>query len=213
MSSALSGLSNPLNTTTDTPNAFAELSSEEFVRIMVEELSNQDPLEPNDSAAILEQISSISTIESQNALERSLDQMVEQNSVVQATSLLGQTVQGLTVGNNQVSGFVSAVKLVDGEPILQLADGTELPFDRVTGMDFNASDSDLITQQLLSNLALLDSSLLVGKYVKGFDLGGVGTEGLVTEVKFENDGGIGLELDNGRLVPIESVMAFGEAPN
>ncbi|MEM6332717.1 MAG: flagellar hook capping FlgD N-terminal domain-containing protein [Planctomycetota bacterium] len=213
MSSALSGLSNPLNTTAETPNAFAELSSEEFVQIMVEELSNQDPLEPNDSAAILEQISSISTIESQNALERSLDQMVEQNSVVQATSLLGQSVTGITVGNNQVSGLVSSVKLVDGEPILQLADGTELPFDRVTGMDFNAGDSDLITQQLLSNLALLDSSLLVGKFVKGFDVGGVGTEGLVTEVKFENDGGIGLELDNGRLVPIESVTAFGEAPN
>jgi flagellar basal-body rod modification protein FlgD len=212
MSSAISGLNQPLPSA-DQPNAFAELSSEEFVRIMVEELTNQDPLAPNDSAAVLEQISSISQIESQNTLEQSLLKMVEQNSVAQATSLLGQRVEGLNTSNNQVAGTVTAVKLVDGKPVLKLDDGAELPFDRVTNLDLNEDTSDRITQQLLSNLALLDSSLLVGKYVRGRDVGGVGTEGLVAEVRFENDGGIGLELDNGRLVPIESVSAFRNAPD
>jgi len=214
MSSAISGLSsNSLTRSGESPNAFAELSSEEFVKIMVEELTSQDPLSPNDSAAVLEQISSISQIESQNTLEDSLLQMVEQNSVAQATSLLGQRVEGLNNSNNEVAGTVVGIRLIDGQPVLKLSDGSDLPFGRVTAMDFSASTDALVTQQLLSNLALLDSSMLVGKYVKGKDAGGVATEGLVTEVVFKNDGGIGLELDNGRQVPIGSVTAFGNAPD
>ncbi|MEM6756478.1 MAG: flagellar hook capping FlgD N-terminal domain-containing protein [Planctomycetota bacterium] len=210
MSSAISGLNNPVSNTANDANAFAELSSEEFISIMVEELTSQDPLEPNDSAAILDQISSISSIESQAKLEQSLTTLVDQNSVVQATSLLGQQVSGLTTGNNEAAGKVTSVKLVDGEPILVLDSGAELPFDRVTGMDYAESTDTLVIQQLLSNLALLDSSMLVGQYVRGTDVGGVGTEGLVSEVVFENDGGIGLELDNGRLVPIENVTGYGK---
>ncbi|MEO0963882.1 MAG: flagellar hook capping FlgD N-terminal domain-containing protein [Planctomycetota bacterium] len=210
MSSAISGLNNPVSNNTNDANAFAELSSEEFISIMVEELTSQDPLEPNDSAAILDQIYSISSIESQAKLEQSLTTLVDQNSVVQATSLLGQQVSGLTTGNNEAAGKVTSVKLVDGEPILVLDSGAELPFDRVTGMDYAESTDALVIQQLLSNLALLDSSMLVGQYVRGTDVGGVGTEGLVSEVVFENDGGIGLELDNGRLVPIENVTGYGK---
>lgn len=213
MSSAISGLTNPATNTASDASAFAELSSEEFVSIMIEELTSQDPLAPNDSAAILEQISTITTIESQAKLESSLTTLVDQNSVVQATSLLGQQVEGLNAGNSQVAGKVTSVKLVDGKPVLVLDSGSELAFDRVTAMDLTESSDSLIIQQLLSNLALLDSSLLVGQYVKGKDVGGVGTEGIVTEVVFEDDGGIGLELDNGRQIPIENVTGYGASPN
>ena len=42
-----------------TPSRFDSLSSEDFIRIMFAELANQDPFQPNDSAALLDQLNSI----------------------------------------------------------------------------------------------------------------------------------------------------------
>ncbi|MEM6392318.1 MAG: flagellar hook capping FlgD N-terminal domain-containing protein [Planctomycetota bacterium] len=123
------------NASTDNPvqrDAFAELSTEEFTRIIVAELTNQDPLEPNDTTAILEQISSLRNIESQGSLEDSLRSLVLQNEVTQAAGIIGKSVDGLSEANNQVSGIVESVRIVDGQALLQLDSGDSLPFDRVT---------------------------------------------------------------------------------
>ncbi len=39
--------------------AFAELGSQDFLKLMLTELTNQDPLQPTDNEALLRQISSI----------------------------------------------------------------------------------------------------------------------------------------------------------
>src|SRR5690606_4634632 len=46
------------------PNAFSGLTSEQFVEIMMTEMQGQDPLEPNDSEAMLNQIANIRSIQS-----------------------------------------------------------------------------------------------------------------------------------------------------
>ena len=48
-------------------SGFGALDSEEFLNIMFTELQNQDPFEPNDSSALLEQLNSIRSIESDMA--------------------------------------------------------------------------------------------------------------------------------------------------
>lgn len=113
-------------------NAFGELSSTDFVRILVEELSNQDPFEPNDSAAILEQLSSLRSIESDISLQGQLENLVLQNSIGQAGSLIGREVEGLNLDNDIVSGTVTSVRVVDGATEVQLDTGDSLPLDRVT---------------------------------------------------------------------------------
>ncbi|MEM6551916.1 MAG: flagellar hook capping FlgD N-terminal domain-containing protein [Planctomycetota bacterium] len=133
MSAAISPNTNTL--TTENPvqrDAFAELSTEEFTRIIIAELTNQDPLEPNDTTAILEQISSLRNIESQDSLESSLRSLVLQNEVTQAAGIIGKSVDGLSEANNTVSGIVESVRIVDGQALLQLDSGDSLPFDRVT---------------------------------------------------------------------------------
>lgn len=138
MSAALNGINNPLanisNTESTTTNndAFASLSSEDFISVMITELTNQDPLEPNDSQAILEQLSSLRNIESDLAMQESLEALVNQNSIAQAGGLIGQLVSGLTENNDNVTGLVNSVRVVDGEAVLQLDDGSSLPLDRVT---------------------------------------------------------------------------------
>jgi len=207
MSAAINGLSDPASQAVDR-NAFAELSSEEFVKIMVEELSNQDPFEPNDSAALLEQIGSIRGIEAQNKLETSLESLVLQSSVSQAGGLIGKSVQGLNTNNDVVSGVVTSLTIENGKPVLKLDSGASLGFERLTDVG-NLTDADtLIVQQLLNNLAILDSSNLTGKLVAGVDGSGNAIEGVVTSVQLEEDGSITLELDTGQSMPISGVRTF-----
>jgi flagellar basal-body rod modification protein FlgD len=113
------------------PNRFAELSSGEFVKILVTELTNQDPFQPNDSAAILEQLSSLRSIESQNTLQSKLEDLVLQNQISQAGGLIGKVVQGLTESNDRIEGVVTAVRVVEGKAHLELDTGRTLPISRV----------------------------------------------------------------------------------
>lgn len=113
-------------------SGFGDISSEEFVRILVEELTNQDPLEPNDTQQVLEQLSSLRNIESQMSLQTSLESLVLQNGVAQAGGLIGKTVEGLDGNDAKVAGLVTAVRVVDGEAVLELDTGKQLPMDRVT---------------------------------------------------------------------------------
>ena len=113
-------------------NRFAEISSDEFVRILVTELTSQDPLDPTDSSAILEQLASLRTIESQMSLQDQLETLILQHQVGQAGAMIGRVVEGLDPNNDAVAGQVVAVRVVNGQAMLELDTGRELPMDRVT---------------------------------------------------------------------------------
>jgi len=112
-------------------NAFADLSSTEFVDIMVQELTNQNPFKPNDSSKILEQLSSLRNIESQSKLQDSLSNLVLQNQVSQASGMIGKMVEGLDAENNRISGEVTSVRVQGDKAVLELDTGKSLEMGRV----------------------------------------------------------------------------------
>lgn len=93
----------------DTPNGFNALKSEDFVKVIFEELANQDPFQPSDSSALLEQLSSIRSIESDQKLMDKLDSLVFENQLASASNLIGKQVQGLTPEAGRVTGRVLSV--------------------------------------------------------------------------------------------------------
>ncbi|MEE9404648.1 MAG: flagellar hook capping FlgD N-terminal domain-containing protein [Algisphaera sp.] len=113
-------------------NPYAELKSTDFVKIMVTELSNQDPFEPNDSAAILEQLSSLRSIESDLSLQSQLESLVLQNAIGQAGALIGREAEGLSLDNETIQGTVTSVRVVDGKTEVELDTGRRLPLKRIT---------------------------------------------------------------------------------
>ena len=56
---------------------FGALDSDEFTKLILTELGNQDPLEPNDTKALLEQLSIIRSIESDTKLNDTLKEMTD----------------------------------------------------------------------------------------------------------------------------------------
>jgi flagellar basal-body rod modification protein FlgD len=190
-------------------NAFGDLSSEEFVNILVAELANQDPFEPNDSAAILEQLSSLRNIESQVSLQDQLKTMVDQNAISSASGMIGQFVKGLDTNNQKVEGIVESIVIENGNPVLKLTDGSRIDASRISDVG-NLGDLDTqIVQQLLRNLIILNSSALVGKMVSGFNEVNDSVEGIVTSVVTEEDDLI-LELDTGQKLSAGAVTRFSD---
>ena len=112
-------------------NRFNELSSEDFLQIIFTELQQQDPFEPNDSSALLEQLNSIRAIESDIDLTKNLESIVFQNKLASAGNLIGKTVEGVMPTGDRVVGNVFAVIRQGDDVSLQLDSGWELPADNV----------------------------------------------------------------------------------
>ncbi|MAE66719.1 MAG: flagellar basal body rod modification protein [Phycisphaeraceae bacterium] len=112
-------------------NQFAQMESADFIRVLVSQLSNQDPFEPQDSGAMLEQLSSLRNIESQLSLQEKLEQMLVQNQISVAGALIGRRVTGLDGAGAQVEGLVSSVRVQNGKAVLGLADGRTIDMSRV----------------------------------------------------------------------------------
>lgn len=215
MSAAIGSAAAIASSNTNTaPNGFAELSSGEFLQIILSELSNQDPLAPNDTAAILEQLSSIRNIESQVQLEGKLESLVTQNAIASSANMIGKYVTGLNSANNTVKGLVESLTIKDGEPVLNIAGVGELQADRVTKVEDLGDLDTQIVQQLLANLQVLDSGTLIGREVVGSVLGQDGeyepVVGRVTGVTVL-DGEIQLELDDNQSLPLSGVISFKES--
>jgi len=113
-------------------NRFSDMSSEEFLEVLMQELKNQDPLNPQDSTKLLEQLSSIRSIESQLQLNDQLSALVNQNQFASAGGLIGKLVAGLDANNNEAIGQVVSVRMAEDKVFLELDTGQSVNMDRVT---------------------------------------------------------------------------------
>jgi flagellar basal-body rod modification protein FlgD len=114
-----------------TPNQFSEMSSEDFLRIIFTELSNQDPFDPNDSTALLQQLNSIRSIESDMKMMNMLESLVHENQLASAATLVGKFIGGLTEDYHRVAGFVVSVIRQGNTVNLELDNGWVVPISGV----------------------------------------------------------------------------------
>ncbi len=112
-------------------NRFNEMSSEDFMQIIFTELQQQDPFEPNDSSALLDQLNSIRQIESDISMTEKLEEIVFQNQLSSAGNLLGKAVQGILPTGDSVAGTVLSVVRQGDSVSLELSSGWMLPMDNV----------------------------------------------------------------------------------
>jgi flagellar basal-body rod modification protein FlgD len=93
-------------------NATAEMS-DRFLKLLVTQLRNQDPMNPMENAELTTQLAQMSTVEGVNNLNTTLDGLVSQfrsNQVMQGAALVGRQVlaegDGLTLGTSgAAAGF------------------------------------------------------------------------------------------------------------
>lgn len=128
--SSIDGLGSPNNPTSST-DAFSALTSGQFLQIIFTELTNQDPLAPNDTQSMLNQLSTIRSIESDTQMVDSLTRLVKQSEFAAASGLIGSLVSGISLDNRRVADLVVSVSMTQDGPVLNLFDGSRMFFSNV----------------------------------------------------------------------------------
>jgi flagellar basal-body rod modification protein FlgD len=103
-------------------DAMRDVNMDEFLKLLITELQNQDPLDPMENYEILQQLSQIREIESNTRLTETLEAVRLGQSLTTASSMIGRLIVALTDDAEQVRGRVDRVSIVDGQPKLNLGD-------------------------------------------------------------------------------------------
>ncbi len=96
-----------------------------FLRLMIAELQNQDPLNPLENKDMLAQISQIREIGATDKLTETLESVLLGQSIASSTNLIGAEVEGLSDDSQRVTGVVTRVTIADGQPKLHVEERTE----------------------------------------------------------------------------------------
>jgi flagellar basal-body rod modification protein FlgD len=127
----------PINTPSSSNKISSDkfkLKTDDFIKMMVTQLQNQDPTDPVKNQDLLAQMSQIGQLQSSEDLQTSLKGLVLQNSLGAAGNLIGKMVQGLDTDGSQMGGLVTSVKVVDNNVSLELDNGQTLDLSRVTSI-------------------------------------------------------------------------------
>lgn len=106
----------------------------DFLKLLVTQVTNQDPMEPLKDSEFIGQIAQFSTLESIEKLNANFTQMLFLQQLTQGSNLIGKNVQYQASGDTeQQTGVVDSVQVVDGKPQLMIA-GTAVNLDSVRGI-------------------------------------------------------------------------------
>lgn len=128
------------------------LGKDEFLKILVAQLQNQDPSQPMDDTQFISQMAQFSALEQ-------MQQMTTAFSYTQAYALLGRNVSAQVTGDDglpkTVTGTVSGVITVSGTPYLNI------------NGDYVSMTAPLTVNGQSSDEVLLQGASMIGKYVTG----------------------------------------------
>ena len=102
------------NSTTQTSKT-DDLGKDAFLKLLITQLSNQDPLNPMNDTEFISQMAQFSALEQMTNLNTSM-------AATQATSMIGMAVTWSDNGD-EVAGLVTSVRIVDGQPRLLIGNG------------------------------------------------------------------------------------------
>lgn len=199
---AIGALTSQAGQSTAAPGAsFSALGSQEFLQLLITQLTNQDPLEPTGNEELLRQISSIRDIELSTTMSQSLQGLTGRQSLASASALIGQYVTSIAGDADTAnSGLVVGVRFTDtNSAVLQLSSGVEIPMEQVSGVQSPRQAAEA----------------MVGQVVRGTDRRNRSeikeVEGVVTGVQSDTaTSDIILELDNGGSIRLRDVQSMGE---
>src|SRR5882757_359723 len=100
--SPVATLTTPTANTSTVPNPTQSLGQADFLKLLVTQMTSQDPLNPQNATDFVAQLAQFSSLQSSQTMQTDL-------ASLQANGLLGRTVSINSSSGSQISGIVSAV--------------------------------------------------------------------------------------------------------
>lgn len=110
------------STPTTTPSKSSGLiaSSDTFLKLLVANISHQDPMAPQDSSAYMQQLSSMTMVEQLTTLADTQTAAAREQRAATAIGLLGKTVTYINANGEQITGPVQRVEVSGTVPSLTI---------------------------------------------------------------------------------------------
>jgi flagellar basal-body rod modification protein FlgD len=109
------------------------LGKEDFLKILLVQLQNQDPLNPMQDKEFIAQMATFSTLEQITNMNKMMENFVNQqlgDSILKYSSMIGKKIEWEQPTWEETtaseSGVVKSVKWKNNEIVLELEDGTEV---------------------------------------------------------------------------------------
>lgn len=102
-------------TTSTTTQKNQDLGKDDFLKLLVTQLSHQDPLAPMEDKDFIAQMAQFTSLEQMKNMNTS-------TQITQATASIGKQVTWADDTGKEQTGVVSAVRIVSGEPQLVIGD-------------------------------------------------------------------------------------------
>jgi flagellar basal-body rod modification protein FlgD len=137
--------------------AKSTLGKDDFLKLLLAQLSNQDPLRPMDDKEFIAQLAQFNTLEQMQQMNQHLIDLALSQSLAQASALLGRQVEAAGENDTVITGAVTAAGLVDGQAVLTVGD-TQVALGAVTRI----FTTDSSTSATASPAAAPSSSAMAG---------------------------------------------------
>lgn len=174
-----------------------DLGKDQFLKLLLAQLKNQDPLKPMDDSQFIAQLAQFSALERMQELDNHMARLLEVEQFGQAYGLIGKEVEARTGKSGETAkGIVESVKMVDGSAVLS-----------VGGKSVKLTDVSSVVERESSQLAQASNLIKMEVEARIAETGET-VRGIVDEVKMEN-GSVVLKI-GGRTVRLRDVIAVAE---
>lgn len=93
----------------------SSLGMEDFLKILLTQLTYQDPLKPMDNQQFMAQMAQFTNLEQTQQLNTKIETLITNQAALQSVGLIGKTVD-ITTATGTTSGTVSALSLSGAAP-------------------------------------------------------------------------------------------------
>lgn len=100
-------------------SASTQLGMQDLLKVLLAQLTNQNPLKPMENQDFIGQIAQFSSLEQSRQTYAKLDQLVTLQSTLQSVGLIGKTVDAQS-STGSITGTVTALSLASGTPTLSI---------------------------------------------------------------------------------------------
>jgi flagellar basal-body rod modification protein FlgD len=130
--SSVSGVSSAASNAVSSVSSNNNLISQDtFLKLLVTQLKNQDPLSPQDSSQFVSQLASFSSLEQMTSMNKSMETVLEMS----VANLIGKnaTVVDSTQPSGYLTGTVEGIQYYADGPAIKI-NGVDYPFSSVQGI-------------------------------------------------------------------------------
>jgi flagellar basal-body rod modification protein FlgD len=172
------------------------LGKDDFLKIFMTQLQNQDPTSPMDDKEFIAQMAQFSTLEQMTNMNSNLERFIQrqqQSQLISYSQFIGKEIQWHRVNeleNGAIeslegSGRIVSAQFKDESIVFMLEDGTEIGPENISEVN-----------EMINETSMIQASMMIGKTIMYLDDQKEEQSAVVQSVSFKN-GLIAYQLNNG----------------